>query len=109
MSHVKRVKKDQKDGSLRVLICTKWEYETCLSEDLKKQVSELATRTLPSKHTDADKAPLETPADTLQGEQSSLDTVWLPDRLVYIREIYDRLRQAAGEWPIVFNTQPPSF
>lgn len=91
MSHVKRVKKAS-DGSLRVLICTKWQYENNLSDELKKEIRELAC-----------------PSASDGDEESSLETVILPDRLVYIREIYNKLRIAALEWPIVFNTQPPSF
>jgi len=37
MSHVKRVKKGS-GSSLRVLICTKWEYENNVTEELKTEI-----------------------------------------------------------------------
>lgn len=52
MSHVKRVKKEV-DGSLRVLICTKWQYENCLTEEFKTEIAELANRVPETKDSEA--------------------------------------------------------
>lgn len=83
MSHVKRVKKAG-NGALRVLICSRWEYDTCMTGELKAEIEDLAGRAI-EKGNDGeavDSKPL-------------LESVILPDRLVYIREIYNRLRETA--------------
>ena len=44
MSHVKRVKRGS-GGSIRVLICSKWEYENSLNEELKNEILSMASKT----------------------------------------------------------------
>lgn len=39
----------------------------------------------------------------------SVETVILPDRNIYVREIYERVRKLANGWPINFKTTPPAF
>lgn len=91
MSHVKRVKRGS-GGTIRVLICSKWEYENSLKEQLKNEILSLANKTT------------NPAAAALDHEELSVESVVLPDTLVHIREIYDKFREVAQEWPINFNT-----
>ena len=45
----------------------------------------------------------------LDSDLLPVETVILPDRIIYVREIYDRFREIANGWPITFKTSPPSF
>ena len=42
-------------------------------------------------------------------DQSTVDYVELPHRSIYIREVYEKYRILADDWPISFKPQPPAF
>ena len=127
MSHIKRVHCPPASGQRRILICSKSWYESEQFDcELKRQISLLAGATESLKLSDLKsndaavaeerkegELPQENVIDSGPNRESQqllpVETVTLPDRIIYVREIYERQREIANGWPITFKTSPPNF
>lgn len=100
-----------------MLICTKWFFESDkFDSSLKVMIGKLAGATEPMllANLTTNSLPLHEEENKNAEVQSSgldlpVETVVLPDRMVYLKNLYDRVREKAAGWPITFKPNPPSF